>query len=72
MSEWISVDERLPDFDKSVFVYCRIYGRFIAYYTRITEDTNDGIWCDWNDNRGILPPTHWMPLPEPPKGDSNE
>jgi hypothetical protein len=63
--EWISVKERLPPFNQSVLCHCRIYGRYIGSYDRIL-DTG---WGNWSDGKilGVLPPTHWMPLPKPPK-----
>lgn len=66
--EWISVEEKLPEFDVQVLVHCRIYGRFIATYERIA-----GNWGNWRHNNelGILPPTHWMPLPNPPKSKNS-
>ncbi len=63
-NEWIKVEDRLPDFDDPVFVYCKIWGRYIATYTEIL-DTGWGEWRDFN-NKPCLPPTHWMPLPKPP------
>ena len=36
----------------------------IGYYTGIG-------WRSYNDPL-YSEPTHWMPLPEPPKGDSND
>lgn len=30
-------------------------------------DLVDGCWWDVNEGYGLMPPTHWMPLPEPPK-----
>lgn len=63
--EWISVKERLPEFGELVIVYCRIYGRYIGSYERL-HDTIHGNWHD-GQSLGVLPPTHWMPLPEPPK-----
>ena len=65
---WIETRKMPPPYGESVFVYCRIYGRFIAYYERIADDINGGIWINWNGDRGILPPTHWMPLPKAPDG----
>ena len=65
MSKWIPVSERLPKFDEYVIVYCAIYGRYLSSYSEIL-DTG---WGNWRDPEGILgglPPTHWMPLPEPP------
>lgn len=55
-------------FYESLFVYCRIYGRFIAYKERIAG-TDCGQWCNWNGEKGILPPVAWMPLPEPPNAE---
>lgn len=63
---WISVKDRLPEFDVHVIVYCKIYGRYLASYRRIDTDYNWGDWRDFNNNV-CLPPTHWMPLPQPPK-----
>lgn len=62
---WIPVTpETMPPFDQHVIVFCRIWGRFTATYIRIS-DTECGTWHDGNQS-GILPPTHWMPLPAPP------
>jgi hypothetical protein len=65
-AEWISVDDRLPEITTPVLVYCKVYGRFIATYEDIGAGAKWGNWKDSNGNLGILPPTHWMPLPEPP------
>lgn len=63
-SEWISVEERLPD----------LYGTYLVY----THDNRIklGYFCELVIG---LPPsfddfavTHWMPLPEPPKGAFDE
>lgn len=50
--------------------YCPIHGRFLGYYDRISG-FNCGVWCR-NDERGVLPPTHWMPLPEQGRKDAME
>ncbi len=66
---WIETEKQKPPFNAGVIVYCRIYGRFIASYEQIADDVNDGVWVNWmNGERGILPPTHWMLLPEAPEG----
>ena len=67
--QWISVEDRLPEKDSRVLVYFRsaknegiedcyfsgMRNRFVLYHT--FEEIPDGITI-----------THWMPMPEPPKG----
>ena len=63
LSKWIPVTERLPEkkgnylgFTRSTFM--------VGYYK------GDGIWWVWAyDREGVDLFTHWMPLPEPPKGE---
>lgn len=58
-TEWISVEDKLPNEFTSVLVVggdirsCALY-RDKKFYTDFPLPTNEGI-------------THWMPLPEPPK-----
>ena len=58
-SEWISVEERLPDREGTSLVYTYKgaikFGDFRCYYAK-----NDNPQFDYYV-------THWMPLPEPPK-----
>lgn len=78
--EWISVKERIPDFEIDVLVYYTIqkdkknrdgdrFGRYIeigcvSSITRGKSYEN----VEWRDKSyNALNPTHWMPLPEPPK-----
>lgn len=60
MSEWISVDERLPDDSHDVLMYLGNGHMLVGYYD-----------APCNGFRGILGitnrVTHWMPLPEVPK-----
>lgn len=59
--EWISVDEKLPDEDIRVLVYINSD----RSYTNIDTDRfSKGTWVRWYKDV-----THWMPLPEPPKGE---
>jgi hypothetical protein len=60
-SEWISVDERLPDkqaqyliVDDEGYMEVALWTRQFGWFSHV--------------NRGNKV-THWMPLPEPPKGE---
>jgi hypothetical protein len=73
VQEWISVEERLPEHDKLVLVCDANEG--VHGYVGIWSfeiDKDDGSDC-WYDSGGWWHPleevTHWMPLPEPPKGE---
>ena len=57
VQEWISVKDRLPDEtkDEYVLVVCDYHGK-IKVETRKM----------WHIDSVV---THWMPLPEPPKGE---
>lgn len=60
--EWISVDERLPESRKFV-IACDEYGNVgEAYFYK-----KDGRF-EWVDDEERVFATHWMPLPEAPKG----
>lgn len=65
MSEWISVKDRLPTDNYRVLINLNNGWQVTGYY-----DTLDGKWyltgsgCYFN---GFRKPTHWQPLPEPPK-----
>ena len=66
VQDWISVDDRLPEDDSDVIAYLRTgeEGRiFSANYAK-------GVWFDCIFNKRVTETTtHWMPLPEPPKGE---
>ena len=69
MSEWISVEDRLPERASgelgSALAYSPGYGIWI--------ESHHPTWWNRNDERGRgrlhdgPHITHWMPLPEPPK-----
>ena len=57
--KWISVKERLPEEDTAVLTY---------------RESGIEVECRWhrgwdNDEFTCCQVTHWMPLPEPPKGE---
>lgn len=64
MSEWISVDERLPEYGLRVLAayddgvvrisYCK------GYFPDVVTKRSD------SKPFGLTEVTHWMPLPEPP------
>lgn len=58
-SEWISVDERLPQNDDRVLVYIHSER---SYTMLDTDRILDGKWVRWGEDV-----THWMPLPQPPE-----
>lgn len=67
-TKWIPVTERLPRYNEEVLVYrpkmaMKIYvSSYEGYYG---EDDDE-----WHEGWGICGDiTHWMPLPEPPKGE---
>ena len=61
-SEWISVEDRLPERNGRYLTHCNIEGQSlvcILYYSKVG-----------GFNEGAV--THWMPLPEAPKGDKTD
>lgn len=63
--QWISVEDRLPDFGQRVLVVCKHNycedDDFIDILISVIFE--DKIWRTWSGYKV----THWMPLPEPPK-----
>lgn len=57
--EWISVDERLPDGDGDFLVWNDFHGIIVGHYFAIGK---------YFISKACTV-THWMPLPEPLKGD---
>ena len=69
---WIPVTERLPDKDGTYIVHFATKSVGDAEYESIYGSF--GYWRDisWDDDADWFPyvdVTHWMPLPEPPKGE---
>ena len=63
-SEWILVSERLPESGQHVLCVLKNGGLDICQWCSFDKSwSNDHDWCQEKDV------THWMPLPEPPKGE---
>jgi len=67
MSDWISVEDRLPD--NSTYIkdtdICHVLATDGKDVTLLLY-RHDGGWKD-AAGRGVSNVTHWMPVPEPPK-----
>ena len=62
--EWISVEERLPEENGYYLIYTKYgYIEVERYKTWDDDDLDGGYWWEFE---GCV--THWMPLPEAPKG----
>jgi hypothetical protein len=63
-SQWVSVDERLPE--KGVYVWC--YSKSLGMVSDCYDcDVSDEHWFKGDREEYLTDVTHWMPLPEPPK-----
>ena len=67
MSEWISVEARLPEVgvagSRRVVVYDHICGQLVGYLD------SAGRWRDGFSSSSLYKVTHWRPLLAPPEGD---
>jgi hypothetical protein len=67
-SAWISVDDRMPTECENVL--CFEKGK--VYVAFLENAEYSAVWWDWvdydrDDTWTERTPTHWMPLPQPPK-----
>ena len=66
VQEWISVNDRLPEDDSDVLAYSGI-GEESRIYPACYSN---GVWFDCVFNAPATDTTtHWMPIPQPPKGE---
>ena len=65
--EWTSVEDRLPEENVTVLCY---FGDYIGDIMNVYTYKGDEVWeDDYGYFQKYEPITHWMPLPEPPKGE---
>lgn len=76
VQEWISVEDRLPDNKEYDWVLAQVVEdngfMHIPKVMEYRQSKND--WFEetygWiSEHNGAFTVTHWMPLPEPPKGE---
>ena len=60
--KWIPVTERLPEESGGYLVYCGDYDGICILYCEVLKTKSK-----WRTKWKKV--THWMPLPEPPKGE---
>ena len=65
--KWISVKERLPE--NNQWALCLMKD---GYFRVFQWNYIDWMWNDTNEWYREEDVTHWMPLPEPPKGDDSD
>ena len=69
--QWISVKDRLPEKKSDVLMLFEFGNMAVGYWHDGDEDCT--FWCAYTDDGFYTDcdsePTHWMPLPEPPKED---
>ena len=67
VQEWISVDDRLPE--AGGYVVCiakrNPFSRFMPMVARIEKNC----WVNPITEQYVSEVTHWMPIPQPPKGE---
>jgi hypothetical protein len=59
---WIQVSERLPEASMDVLVWTGS----VMVIARLVNDGGTQCWDSDDEVVDLFPPTHWMPLPEPP------
>ena len=76
VQEWISVKDRLPDNKEYDWVLAQVVedNGFMHIPTVMEYRQSKNDWFEetygWlSDHNGAFTVTHWMPLPEPPKGE---
>lgn len=76
VQEWISVDDKLPDNKEYDWVLAQVVedNGFMHIPTVMEYRQSKNDWFEetygWlSEHNGVFTVTHWMPLPQPPKGE---
>ena len=83
VQEWVSVDDRLPEKDGSYLVVSNYFGNHqsinVRSFAKAGETVSEydlagekNVWYRYDSEYGYVSTdyvTHWMPLPQPPKGE---
>ena len=74
--KWISVDDRLPDNKEYDWVLAQVvedngfmHIPIVMEYRQSKNDWFEETYGWLSDHNGAFTVTHWMPLPQPPKGE---
>ena len=73
--EWISVDDKLPPYNRDVLVYRPnmamkiVVDNYAGYYGEDDDEWHEGWALYGKDTHGNPVITHWAFLPKPPKGE---
>jgi hypothetical protein len=60
--EWQPI-ETAPKDGTDILVFCKIRRVLRGFW----DEARGGQWSEWPGRQAIEFPTHWQPLPEPPK-----
>ena len=76
VQEWISVKDRLPDNKEHDWVLAQVvedngYMHIpkVMEYRQLRNDWFEETYGWLSEHKGLFTVTHWMPLPNPPKGE---
>ena len=76
VQEWISVEDRLPDNKEHDWVLAQVvedngYMHIpkVMEYRQLRNDWFEETYGWLSEHNGLFSVTHWMPLPERPKGE---
>lgn len=66
---WISINDRLPNYNEYVMTYapCATPPIIIQSWINGYDDEEDEYWEEWSETPAKIKVTHWLPLPDVPK-----